>query len=235
MDAFHQQMAAALPDVSQSPGNQRDRAGRQRLDHALLRLCGHQRNISIEDRRAHWIGGRPYAHLSARHRTPRIALHVPGDPQGSCRRHRALPDRAPRLLVRPPGTRRRLFRGQLGRLIGGRNAPRIDRPHPHTLAAGLHADRWTPVRENRFHRPRSRARSAIAPEHERRGKFGRKYRPLGRVVHNDRGGLPRALSHHREHEGRHNKHTAPNAHKAINQPDAPLSQSGTGLPACPIR
>jgi len=65
VDTFHQQMTAALADVEQAPGNQRNRAGGQRLDDTFLGFRGHQGHVAVEDRRAHRVGGRADAHLSA--------------------------------------------------------------------------------------------------------------------------------------------------------------------------
>ena len=164
-DPFHHHAAVGLVEVAQPPFDQPDGLGRQRRDYAFVALIGHQRHIAIEDRRAGRVSGsfdvspvrwRPAA-PGHRRRKPLIAM-VAGD--STDRFLMACPECG----IGRPGMRGGLLRGQLGRLVVGRNRFRIDLANAHRLrrptSHGCRERRpETRCRSStRRHRPRYRAR-----------------------------------------------------------------------------
>ena len=134
--ALDHHAAAGLADIAQAPGDQGNRGRRERLDDALLGLGGHQRHVAIEDRRAHRVGRRLDADLAGGHL---LALELASDFHRDGGGDRAPLDLAPEVDGRTPGARGGLFGRELGRLIGGGEAARVDLADLHTFARGFGA------------------------------------------------------------------------------------------------
>ena len=158
----------------------------QRLDDAFFQLRRHQRDVAIEDRRAHGVARSAEGDLAAGDGAIRGIGAKAADGHGRGVVHRMALDRLPGGRVRGPGMRRRQFGREARRFIGGADAIRIDFADAQALAFGNGVDGRRAGAERDVDAPRRDAFRAIVPEERRRGDFGRENRPVPRIIHGDR-------------------------------------------------
>ena len=159
--------------------------GRERLDDALLRLRRHQRNVAIEDGRAHRIGGGADPDAAARDLRAWSCTGKTCDRDSSRGRFRAFLDGLPSGRVRSPGMRVGLARGESRQLVRIGHAIRIDLAHlrPRAIRDGLDAGRA--IGERNGDAPCRSRPGAIAPFEDRWRDLRREDRAIGRVVDYD--------------------------------------------------
>src|ERR1019366_7982790 len=188
VQTLENQAAAGFAEIAQPPCDQRNVAFRQRLDDPFLYFRGHQRNVPVKDRRAHWIRRSLDGHAAKGNRLAEVAGLKAGDRHRRRMPHRALLDRLPSLVIRYPSTLRGLLGGQLGQFVSFSDRARIDLTESERLTRGFHPYGSVAVGEIEIDSPDCGARGGVAPEDRRGGDLRWKYRALGGIVDHNHGG-----------------------------------------------
>src|SRR5580692_11843341 len=95
-------------------------------------------------------------------------------------------DQSPGLFIWFPGMRCSLFRCERRKLIGVRNATRVDGADLHPFTAGLNAERPSAVGEGNVYAPACYGSIGIVPDESRRSNLLREDRAVLRIVDGER-------------------------------------------------
>src|ERR1035437_7239900 len=114
VQTLENQAAAGFAEIAQPPRDQWNVAFRQRLDDPFLQFRGHQRNVTVKDRRAHWIRRSLDGHAAKGNGLAEVAGRKAGDRHPRRMPYRALLDGLPCLVIRFPSTLRGLLGVNLG-------------------------------------------------------------------------------------------------------------------------
>ena len=178
---LQERAALRLANIPQTPTNQMNCSGRQRLHRPVCALTRHQRHIPVKDRRTHRIvrSGQRYARL----RGGAVRAVIAGNRHCGRLACGARLNRRPGGCVGSPRPGSRLLGRQLWRFIGIAHALRIDGPDAHPFSRGLNMNGSGAIRERKLDLPGAGCR--IAPEKGGRRNAGRKDGAIQGIVDGD--------------------------------------------------